>query len=104
MAFLEKLRGFGVSESQIKELFAQHFGKEESSHEVQIIEKLVDLDGYSSDIKSLLVLIPKGLRDGLGTMKVANFLIKTDMGKFWEKVLDFYLPVCSSSKRKDKTL
>ena len=92
MAFLSILTlfsNFGVSEKQIKDIFAKHLGEDNSCPNVGILEQ-VDPDGkksnYFSDIKRIAVLVPQGFTDGLATCKIANFLIKTQMGTFIEKV------------------
>ena len=80
-----------MSEKQIKDIFAKHLGEDQSDSDVGIVEKeQVHPDGkksnYFSDIKHIAVLVPQGFTDGLATCKIANFLIKTQMGTFIEKV------------------
>ena len=80
-----------MSEKQIKDIFAKHLGEDKSDQDVGILEmEQVDPDGkksnYLSDIKRIAVLVPQGFTDGLATCKIANFLIQTHMGMFYEKV------------------
>ena len=76
-----------MSEKEIKDIFAKHLGEDESNQDVGIIEKdQVNPEGYFSDIKLISVLVPQGFRDGLATCKIANFVTKTHMGTFLEKV------------------
>ena len=92
MAFLEKLHSFGVSETVIKGLFAQHLGhKLSSDDEVEILGDLPDsreeVDNYASDIKSISVLINANSTKNDGAKKDANFIVKTSLGSFATKVL-----------------
>ena len=92
MAFLEKLHSFGVSETEIKGLFAQHLGhKLSSDDEVEILGDLPDsreeVDNYASDIKSISVFINTNSTKNDGAKKDANFMVKTLIGSFATKVL-----------------
>ena len=92
MAFLEKLRSLGVFETKIKELFAQHLGHKLSSlDDLEILEDLPDsrkeVDNYASDIKSISVFIDSDSTDNNAAKKDANFVVKTSLGTFTEKVL-----------------
>ena len=92
MAFLEKLKSFGVSETEIKELFARHQGnKLPSLNELEIREHLPDprkeVDNYASDIKSISIFMNRDSAGNEGGKKDANFMVKTSLGSFGEKVL-----------------
>ena len=92
MAFLEKLQSFGVSETEIKELFARHLrNKLTSLNELEIREHLPDsrkeVDNYASDIKSISIFMNRNSAGNEGAKKEANFMVKTSMGSFGEKVL-----------------
>ena len=92
MAFLEKLQSFGVSENEIKELFARHLrNKLTSLNELEIREHLPDsrkeVDNYASDIKSISIFMNRNSGGNEGAKKEANFMVKTSLGSFGEKVL-----------------
>ena len=92
MAFLKKLHSFGVSETEIKGLFAQHLGyKLSSDDKVEILEDLPDsreeVDNYASDIKSISVFINTNSTKNDEAKKDANFMVKTSLGSFATKVL-----------------
>ena len=87
MTFLGILSSLGVSEIQIKDIFAKHLGEDSSEPDVAILEKdEVGPNGvknnYGSDMKSISVLVRQGFTDGLATFKIANFLTKTPTGMF----------------------
>ena len=95
MAFLEKLRSLGVSETEIREHFAQHLGQSPAKpEEIEILENLPGptnkVDNYASEIKNISVFLDTDSTENNGTKKDANFVVKTFLGSFFlgrEKVV-----------------
>ena len=87
MDLLSRLNRFGVSETQIKKLFAQHMGEEQSWQDIKINENSGDpeeeKDHYASEIKSISVSLNEELKY---RAKRGNFMVKTPSGMFLEKV------------------
>ena len=88
MAFLEKLRSLGVSETEIRERFAQHLGQTTKPEEIEILENLPDptnkVDNYASEIKNISVFLDTDSTENNGTKKYANFVVKTFLGSFFQ--------------------
>ena len=89
MAFLEKLRSLGVSETEIRERFAQHLGQSPAKpEEIEILENLPDptnkVDNYASEIKNISVFLDTDSTENNGTKKYANFVVKTFLGSFFQ--------------------
>ena len=91
MDLLNRLHRFGLSEAQIKRLFAHHMGEEQSWQDIGINENSGNLeeekDRYASEIKSISVSLNEELKY---RAKRANFMVKTPSGMFLEKVKCIY--------------
>ena len=89
MDLLNRLHRFGLSEAQIKRLFAHHMGEEQSWQDIRINENSgnseEEKDHYASEIKSISVSLNEELKYRAKRANLTPTWLKRHQECFWKR-------------------